>query len=60
MGKGYISVSEVVNEIAQNKVFIQGKDKKGRPIIVVLGARHFQNNIGGLDEFKRKSPQQFN
>lgn len=50
---GYISASEVVNEIAQNKVFMQGKDKKGRPIIVVLGSRHFQNKLGGLDEFKR-------
>lgn len=49
---GQISSSQVPNEIAQNKMFMQGKDKKGRPIAVILGARHFHNN-GGLDEFKR-------
>ncbi|XP_059443417.1 uncharacterized protein LOC132175475 [Corylus avellana] len=47
-----ISASEVPNEIAQNKMFLQGLDKKGRPIMVVLGARHFQNK-GGIEEFKR-------
>ncbi|GLU20820.1 hypothetical protein SLE2022_370010 [Rubroshorea leprosula] len=49
---GSISASEVPNEIAQNKMFLQGRDKKGRPITVVLGARHFQNK-GGVEEFKR-------
>ncbi|XP_044494256.1 CRAL-TRIO domain-containing protein YKL091C-like isoform X2 [Mangifera indica] len=49
---GFISSSEIPNEIAQNKMFLQGFDKKGQPIGVVLGARHFQNK-GGLDEFKR-------
>jgi hypothetical protein len=47
-----ISASEVPNEIAQNKMFLQGLDKEGRPIVVVLGARHFQNK-GGIEEFKR-------
>ncbi|KAK9278212.1 hypothetical protein L1049_027773 [Liquidambar formosana] len=49
---GSISVTQVPNELAQDKFFMQGLDKKGRPIIVVFGARHFQNK-GGLDEFKR-------
>ncbi|GKV17433.1 hypothetical protein SLEP1_g27945 [Rubroshorea leprosula] len=49
---GSISASEVPNEIAQNKMFLHGRDKKGRPITVVLGARHFQNK-GGVEEFKR-------
>ncbi|KAJ0051840.1 hypothetical protein Pint_01298 [Pistacia integerrima] len=49
---GSISTSEIPKEINQNKMFMQGFDKKGRPIGVVLGARHFQNK-GGLDEFKR-------
>ncbi|XP_062168447.1 CRAL-TRIO domain-containing protein YKL091C-like isoform X2 [Alnus glutinosa] len=49
---GSISASEVPNEIAQNKMFLQGIDKEGRPIMVVLGARHFQNK-GGIEEFKR-------
>ncbi|KAH7522499.1 hypothetical protein FEM48_Zijuj07G0145100 [Ziziphus jujuba var. spinosa] len=50
---GSISTMEVPNEIAQNKMFHQGLDKKGRPIMVVFGARHFQNKLGGLEEFKR-------
>ncbi|KAJ7957163.1 Random slug protein 5 [Quillaja saponaria] len=47
-----ISASEVPNEIAQNKMFLQGFDKKGRPITLVFGARHFHYK-DGLDEFKR-------
>ncbi|KAI9079676.1 hypothetical protein K1719_038297 [Acacia pycnantha] len=50
---GSISLSEVPDELAQNKTFMQGLDKKGRPITIVFGARHFQNKVGGLDEFKR-------
>ncbi|KAL6177715.1 hypothetical protein ACLB2K_049239 [Fragaria x ananassa] len=49
---GSISASEVPNQIAQNKLFSQGSDKRGRPIAVLLGARHFQVK-GGLKEFKR-------
>ncbi|KAJ7957162.1 Random slug protein 5-like [Quillaja saponaria] len=49
---GSISASEVPNEIAQNKMFLQGFDKKGRPITLVFGARHFHYK-DGLDEFKR-------
>lgn len=50
---GYISEAEVPNELAQKKLFMQGTDKNGRPIIVLFGAKHFQNKIGGIDEFKR-------
>lgn len=49
---GSISASEVPNQIAQNKMFLQGSDKKGCPIAIVFGARHFQVK-GGLEEFKR-------
>ncbi|XP_024172997.1 phosphatidylinositol transfer protein 3 isoform X2 [Rosa chinensis] len=49
---GSISASEVPNQIAQNKMFLQGSDKRGCPIAVLLGARHFQVK-GGLKEFKR-------
>ncbi|XP_065872331.1 uncharacterized protein [Euphorbia lathyris] len=48
---GSISPSELRNEIAQNKMFLQGSDKSGRPIALLFGARHFQNK--NLDEFKR-------
>lgn len=51
--KGSISVSEIPNEIAQNKMFMQGVDKQGYPIAVVFGGRHIQNKIGGVEEFKR-------
>lgn len=49
---GFISESEVQKEIAQEKMFSQGFDKKGRPIGVVLGCKH---DAGGrdLNEFKR-------
>ncbi|KAG8379645.1 hypothetical protein BUALT_Bualt07G0110500 [Buddleja alternifolia] len=50
--KGSISTSEIPNEIAQNKMFMQGTDKEGRPIAVVFGSRHFTSK-GGVDEFKR-------
>ncbi|XP_022738080.1 random slug protein 5-like [Durio zibethinus] len=49
---GSISPSEVTHEIEQNKMFLQGSDKKGRPIAVLLAARHFQHK-GGVEEFKR-------
>ncbi|KAI9178482.1 hypothetical protein LWI28_027116 [Acer negundo] len=49
---GSISPSEIPNEIAQNKMFLQGFDKKGRPIGVAFGARHFQNKRNP-EEFKR-------
>nr|GLL43989.1 random slug protein 5 [Ipomoea trifida] len=48
--KGSISPSEIPNDLAQNKMFMQGKDKLGRPIVVVYGGRHKQTT---LDEFKR-------
>ncbi|GAB4850180.1 hypothetical protein Ancab_029475 [Ancistrocladus abbreviatus] len=52
--KGCISESEIPNEIAHNKALLQGFDKKGCPILLLLGARHFQNQRPrGLDEFKR-------
>ncbi|KAI7985684.1 Phosphatidylinositol transfer protein 3 [Camellia lanceoleosa] len=49
---GFISVSEIQHDLAQNKMFLQGMDKKGRPITVAFGSRHFHNK-GGLEEFKR-------
>lgn len=47
---GSILPSEIPNEIAQNKLFMQGVDKTGRPIVLVFGARHKQAK---LDDFKR-------
>ncbi|KAK9277103.1 hypothetical protein L1049_006642 [Liquidambar formosana] len=47
---GSIAASEIPNELAHNKFFMQGLDKNGRPITVVFGARHKHTS---LDEFKR-------
>ncbi|KAG5019528.1 hypothetical protein AAZX31_06G156300 [Glycine max] len=49
---GYISPSEIAEDIAQDKVFTQGLDKKGRPIVVAFAAKHFQSK-NGADGFKR-------
>ncbi|KAK9117722.1 hypothetical protein Sjap_016669 [Stephania japonica] len=52
--KGFISESEVSRELAQDKVFMQGVDKKGRPIVLVLGRKHYPHpGKGGIEEFKR-------
>ncbi|KAK6153824.1 hypothetical protein DH2020_013463 [Rehmannia glutinosa] len=49
---GYISVSEITNQIAHNKMFMQGTDKEGCPVSVIIGAKHFPSK-GGTDELKR-------
>ncbi|WCJ26718.1 Sec14p-like phosphatidylinositol transfer family protein [Euphorbia peplus] len=50
MPNASISPSEIPNQLAHNKVFLQGFDKKNHPIVVVFGAKHTPGNI---DEFKR-------
>lgn len=45
---GSISTSEIPNELAHDKLFMQGLDKKGCPIVVCFGGRHRQNNIEEL------------
>ncbi|XP_039133007.1 SEC14-like protein 2 [Dioscorea cayenensis subsp. rotundata] len=47
---GFISESEIHNELAQKKAFIQGYDKIGRPIGVFIGSKHYKND---LNENKR-------
>ena len=49
---GFISPSEIPNELAQNKIFMQGADKQNRPVVVVFGARH-RPYKGSLEELKR-------
>ncbi|CAL9144451.1 unnamed protein product [Musa hybrid cultivar] len=49
---GFISETDIQNELAQTKVFMQGRDKAGRPIGVVFGAKHFYSTRE-MDEFKR-------
>lgn len=47
---GSISPSEIPNDLAHNKLFMQGHDKIGRPIVVVFAARHKPTTV---EEFKR-------
>lgn len=49
---GFIAQSEITNQLAHEKVYMQGVDKIGRPIGVVFGAKHYQDS-DGFDEFKR-------
>ncbi|XP_047332315.1 phosphatidylinositol transfer protein 3-like [Impatiens glandulifera] len=49
---GYISPAEISNDLAQKKLFMQGLDKTGRPIVVVFGGKHRPDKTS-LDEFKR-------
>lgn len=50
---GFISPSEIPNELAQNKLFVQGHDKAGRPIVLVFAARHKPASTT-VEELKRK------
>ncbi|KAJ4834806.1 hypothetical protein Tsubulata_013972 [Turnera subulata] len=52
MPNGSISKSEIPNELAQNKLFMQGVDKQNRPVVVVFGGRH-KPYKASLEEFKR-------
>ncbi|KAL8467874.1 hypothetical protein ACS0TY_031208 [Phlomoides rotata] len=47
---GFISPAEISNDLAHDKLFMQGCDKTGRPIVVVFAARHKPTTI---EEFKR-------
>uniref|UniRef100_A0A7N0TM43 CRAL-TRIO domain-containing protein n=1 Tax=Kalanchoe fedtschenkoi TaxID=63787 RepID=A0A7N0TM43_KALFE len=47
---GFISESEITKNIEHNKLFMQGRDKLGRPIFLAYAARHFRTNVV---EFKR-------
>ncbi|KAG5387646.1 hypothetical protein IGI04_039116 [Brassica rapa subsp. trilocularis] len=52
--KGHIPESEIANDLSHNKVCMQGHDKKGRPILVIVGNRHNPSK-GNPEEFKRQS-----
>ncbi|KAJ4810171.1 Sec14p-like phosphatidylinositol transfer family protein [Rhynchospora pubera] len=49
---GFISESEIQNELPQRKVCLQGFDKVGRPIVVGFAAKHDYSKRN-MDEFKR-------
>ncbi|MED6194200.1 hypothetical protein PIB30_026195 [Stylosanthes scabra] len=47
-----VSPTEIPDEIAQKKLYSQGFDKQGRPIVLAFAAKHYQGTDGG-DAFKR-------
>ncbi|KAM3278985.1 hypothetical protein ACQJBY_046340 [Aegilops geniculata] len=49
---GSITDDEVRGELVQEKLYMQGFDKKGRPLVYLFLARHFPAKRD-LDEFKR-------
>ncbi|MCO5574214.1 hypothetical protein L7F22_027996 [Adiantum nelumboides] len=49
---GFIPETEIAKELKKEKIFLQGLDKLGRPIGVILAARHFTSERN-LEEFKR-------
>lgn len=55
MPKGHIPETEIANDLSHKKVCMQGHDKTGRPIVVVIGNRHNPSK-GNPEEFKRQSP----
>ncbi|XVF66744.1 hypothetical protein PTKIN_Ptkin10aG0062100 [Pterospermum kingtungense] len=52
MPRGFISESEISTQLPHNKLFMQGLDKQGRPIVVAFGGRH-KPSKGNLEEVKR-------
>ncbi|KAI3966055.1 hypothetical protein MKW92_019831 [Papaver armeniacum] len=51
---GFISESEIAFDLSHKKLFMQGYDKSGRPIVVTYASKHFPNKEkGGVEEFKR-------
>lgn len=48
--------TEIPNQLAHNKVFVQGKDKRGCPVTLVIGARHFPTNGGEYQHERYSSP----
>ncbi|XP_078167457.1 uncharacterized protein LOC144562164 [Carex rostrata] len=49
---GFISESEIQNELRPRKLFMQGFDKAGRPILVGLAAKHDYSKRQ-IDEYRR-------
>lgn len=49
--RGFISETEIPNELNAKKSYLQGRDKQGRPISVILARNHFNNK--DVDEFRR-------
>jgi len=49
---GYILDSEISGELNAKKSYLQGQDRKGHPILLILGCKHVPNKED-FEEFKR-------
>jgi hypothetical protein len=49
---GPITDDEVRNELVQDKLYVQGHDKTGRPMVYLFGSRHIAAKRE-INEFKR-------
>ncbi|KAH8951069.1 hypothetical protein BDL97_09G006800 [Sphagnum fallax] len=49
---GYILESEISGELNAKKSYLQGQDRKGHPILLILGCKHVPNKED-FEEFKR-------
>ncbi|RWW07006.1 hypothetical protein BHE74_00015992 [Ensete ventricosum] len=47
---GFISEAEIRNDLSQKKVYMQGFDKTGQPIVVAFGAKHYHSKRN-MNEF---------
>jgi hypothetical protein len=50
---GHAQEREIQDEIAGQKYFIQGHDKKGRPLSIFFGAKHFATTSKNREQYKR-------
>lgn len=50
--KGFISEDGISHQLKAEKTFLQGLDRRGRPLMVVIGAKHFSRGRE-MEEFKR-------
>ena len=64
MPEGFIRPSDVHNELKKEKIFLQGVDKRGCPIGVIIANRHYGSDCD-LEELEsnsllhRKYPMQY-
>jgi hypothetical protein len=50
--KGFIVESQIPNQLGAEKTFIQGLDRNGRPLMIVVGCKHLAKERD-MEEFKR-------
>ena len=58
VSKGFIVESQIPNQLAAEKTFIQGLDRNGRPLMIVVGCKHLAKERD-MEEFKRTCSNTF-